>query len=601
MRNQKTISRQIWVLVIFFIGVIVAISSISIISSAGAKSDVGKLTNDATTINLAGAERMLTQRITKQIEAINNGELQNLESVGNDIEKFDIVLNALLVGDDSLSITKSPSHEISSEVEKTMALWYPFKTKLNSFLETVVVTDESMNYITMNNVSLFDKANEAVMKMGENRVNSRTIAIAGRLRALSQRTAKSAYAFNSGNEESKVELETFSNLYKEILTNLLFGDEKVSDAESREVLLKLNEEQEMYFQNVDILLSNCTTKNEALLYIRGNNLELLRQMNITVVEWTNYSSQNTGNLLNRLKTSTTVLLILSIISIIVTVLFSVYFIRNLSTVLKDIIADLLEQSNQMLIASESVAMSSTSLATGATQSAGSIADISSSLEEILSMTKRNSENSSVVDELMKESLDQTGEGKEMMESLAVAMGVIKESSDQTMQIIKNINEIAFQTNLLALNAAVEAARAGEAGRGFAVVADEVRTLAQRSAEAAKDTNEIIEKSQSSANKGVELTQAMKISTESINDSIRKTAITVSEISSASREQAIGVEQVSTSITELEIATQNNAATSEESASASEELSAQSKSVQGSVASLERLVRKMKVENESGLE
>ncbi len=595
MGKQKTINRQIWTLVLFFIGVISVISIISFFASSGAKSDVGKLTNDASTINLAGAERMLTQRITKQIEAINSGELQNIQTVEKDIEQFDLVLNALLTGNDSLSIAKSPSINISVEVEKTMALWHPFKTELNSFLQSVRITDNAMNYITSNNVALFNQANDAVMKMGENRVSSQTIAVAGRLRALSQRTAKASYAFNSGDAEAKVELDRFSELYKNILEDLLTGSGAVTDLESRAILQELYDNQKEYFENVDALLETCSEKNEALIYIRDNNIALLLQMNSTVIEWTKHSSENTGNLLQRLSSSTTTLLILSVFAILGTLFFSTLFIRSISSLLRIIIYDLSEQSNQMLIASDSVAMSSTSLASSATESAASIEDISSSLEEILAMTKQNSENSHLVDTLMKESLSQTNEGQKMMEHLSDAMNVIKESSDQTMQIIQNINEIAFQTNLLALNAAVEAARAGEAGRGFAVVADEVRSLAQRSADAAKDTNAIIEKAQSSANIGVELTTKMKSSTELINSGIQKTAITVTEIANASREQAIGVEQVSTSIAELEIATQNNAATSEESASASEELSAQSKSVQGSVAVLEQLVTHSKVE------
>ena len=156
-------------------------------------------------------------------------------------------------------------------------------------------------------------------------------------------------------------------------------------------------------------------------------------------------------------------------------------------------------------------------------------------------------------------------------------------------IAEVIDEIAFQTNLLALNAAVEAARAGEAGKGFAVVAEEVRNLAMRSAEAAKNTANMIEESVKNAQDGVDIATKVGQILDGIVQSIGKTTALVSEIAAASREQAQGIDQVNNAVAQMDKVTQQNAANAEESASASEELSSQAESMNDIVGELTALV------------
>ena len=176
-----------------------------------------------------------------------------------------------------------------------------------------------------------------------------------------------------------------------------------------------------------------------------------------------------------------------------------------------------------------------------------------------------------------------------MVEMTQAMAAIDTSSAEVAKIVKNIDEIAFQTNILALNAAVEAARAGEAGAGFAVVADEVRSLAQRSAAAAKETADKIEAAIASSRNGSQCSAKVGESLTQIAEKVSSTDALVAEIATAAREQAQGIEQINAAITQMDQVTQSNSASAEESASAAEELDAQAESLKDLVAKLRQLV------------
>jgi methyl-accepting chemotaxis protein len=173
-----------------------------------------------------------------------------------------------------------------------------------------------------------------------------------------------------------------------------------------------------------------------------------------------------------------------------------------------------------------------------------------------------------------------------MKRLSDAIGKIKASSDNTAKILKTIDDIAFQTNLLALNAAVEAARAGDAGKGFAVVAEEVRNLAMRSAEAAKNTANLIEASLQNAEGGVAINQEVSKNLMDINGQVNKVSEIIAEIASASEQQEQGVSQISTAVEQMNQVTQQTAANSEETASGAEELSAQAEEMNSMVSTFQ---------------
>lgn len=281
--------------------------------------------------------------------------------------------------------------------------------------------------------------------------------------------------------------------------------------------------------------------------------------------------------------------IIGLLGIVSGIVLAFLIARGIVKALSMIIRELQEGSEQVYSASGQVSSASQSLAEGATEQAAGLQETSSSLEEMSSMTKQNAENAGQANTLSAQSKGQADDGSSAMERMNQAIHDIQKSSEETSKIIKVIDEIAFQTNLLALNAAVEAARAGEAGKGFAVVAEEVRNLAMRSAEAAKNTAEMIETSVKSSENGVSIAEEVDKILKGIVDGVAKTSDLVSEIAAASNEQAQGIDQVNTAVGQMDKVTQQNAANAEESASAAEELSAQAEQLDHVVRNLVRMV------------
>ncbi|NOY13190.1 MAG: HAMP domain-containing protein [Deltaproteobacteria bacterium] len=258
-------------------------------------------------------------------------------------------------------------------------------------------------------------------------------------------------------------------------------------------------------------------------------------------------------------------------------------LEQLGTDLNQIMARTLIASDQIASGSIQVSDSAQSLSQGATESAASLEEISSSMSIISEQTNQSADNASQASQLAGSAREAANTGSSRMAEMVGAMGEINEAGQNIGKIIKVIDEIAFQTNLLALNAAVEAARAGQHGKGFAVVAEEVRNLAARSAKAARETAELIEGSVEKANNGTRIAERTADSLDEIVEAIGKVTDLVAEIAAATKEQAGGVAQVNIGLQQIDQVIQQSTANAEESAATSEELSGQAAELKNQLA------------------
>ena len=277
-----------------------------------------------------------------------------------------------------------------------------------------------------------------------------------------------------------------------------------------------------------------------------------------------------------------------IAGLIISVLLAFLLIRSIVKVVVDSVKSLSEGTAQVVSASEQISSASVSLAEGASSQASSVEEVSATIEEATASNNQNADNSREANLLAQHSNDAARIGNQQVGDLMVAMEKITDSSQKIAKIIKTIDEIAFQTNLLALNAAVEAARAGEHGLGFAVVAEEVKNLAERSANAAKEITSIIEASIDQVKAGTEVANRTKESFAEILMGVKKTSDLIGEIAISAKEQAEGMNQIATAMGSVDQITQQNASASEETAAAAEELNAQALSMLESVAEIAAL-------------
>lgn len=263
-------------------------------------------------------------------------------------------------------------------------------------------------------------------------------------------------------------------------------------------------------------------------------------------------------------------------------------VYQLIVILNDVMCQISTSSSQVASGAEQVANGAQALSQGATEQASSIEELAATLLSVSQQVDENAQAMTEVECSVDETVAEVGMSTEKMREMLHAMDEISDSSSRIEKIIKNIEDIAFQTNILALNAAVEAARAGMAGKGFAVVADEVRRLAANTAEASRNTAELISQSLRAVENGKTVAQDTADSLERVNGIISKLTDQAKRVVVNSKQQDETIKQTSIGVDQISAVVQNNSATAEESAAASEELSSQA-------AMMRQLVSRFKIQ------
>ena len=263
--------------------------------------------------------------------------------------------------------------------------------------------------------------------------------------------------------------------------------------------------------------------------------------------------------------------------------------RSISRPVGRIVDRLREEAENSTTEATAVHGSSLAVSTGASSQAAAIEQTTISLEEVATAARSNAEHAKTAQRTASEARTAAEQGAAQMKGLTEAIHALLESSDDVTRIIKTIDEIAFQTNILALNAAIEAARAGEAGSGFAVVAEEVRSLAQRSANAARETTEKITATSARTHTGSEISMQVADTLNAILAKARAVEGLVDKIAEASREQDTGIEQISGAIREIGQVTESNTASARQTAASAHDLESRAVALRSVVGELQSVV------------
>lgn len=283
---------------------------------------------------------------------------------------------------------------------------------------------------------------------------------------------------------------------------------------------------------------------------------------------------NSSSLATTARTWDYILVIGTILGICIGVAFGVSLSISVTRHIRSIAQRMHSGTTKVAATADQITSASHSLASAASEQAATVEETSASLEEISGTVKQNANYAARAREISERNRSAADHGATEMAAMQVAMADIRAASDNIAKIVQSIDQIAFQTNILALNAAVEAARAGEAGAGFAVVAEEVRSLAHRSADAAKETASRIEDARTKSERGVAISARIGDALKQIVSDAHEIDGLIGQIAEASQEQARGIEQINRAMIEVDSLTQRNAASAEQTSAACSELQEQ---------------------------
>jgi methyl-accepting chemotaxis protein len=546
----------------------------------------------STTMGLSGKATQLVRYVMQARENEKGYAIEKSERFLNGLDN-NVASAAKLLADVKENSSDDALHADISQVENLIKSYHAgFKQLVDNSKksEAEMATMEKSSGILLTTINkeirepISDKQNMAVaMGQDMNPLYLEVENIAGQIAREFMECRLNETAFIMRNDESYVKKSRVKFVAcDKVKGELLNAIEIVKDGSMRDA-----------YNIIDRQLAVYQTSFNNLHSIWKSNNQISKQMLLDgdkVIEIANKIEQSAGEDMVAAKNSLINLTsVLFAVGIIVGILLAFLIVRSIAKALNRVIAHLTDGADQVAAASGEVSSSSQQLAEGAGEQASSLEETSSSLEELASMTRQNADNAQQADVLTNEAGKVVNDVNEKLQRMTAAVDEISRNSEETQKIIKTIDEIAFQTNLLALNAAVEAARAGEAGAGFAVVAEEVRNLAMRSAEAAKNTSDLIGNTVNSAKEGAKLNEEANEAFKKNAEVVDKISNLVSEIAAASQEQAQGINQINNAIVEMDKVTQKTAANAEESASASEEMSAQAEGMKKLVTDLITLV------------
>ncbi len=282
--------------------------------------------------------------------------------------------------------------------------------------------------------------------------------------------------------------------------------------------------------------------DEALFWKSFNNARGYIDEITQIIE--NYAADSVTQSKNQVKNTRFFISAVALLALLVSAIVGTILARSISSIIKQSMKDLLFSAEEISVTSSTVADSSRTVAEASTEQAASVEEVSATLEQTAAMVQANSENSKKAYDLSRKVTQSVGSGSEQMSQMMKSMDEIKRSSNEVTHVLKAIEEIAFQTNILSLNAAVEAARAGDAGKGFAVVADEVRGLAHRSSKEAQSISDIIDRNISISETAAEVTSQAFESFNEIQKEIEQIGRLIDSLARAGEEQSIGISQIS---------------------------------------------------------